>query len=301
MSTTIYNGYCLPNMDLMNLKLFCNELDVQRKNVLNEIVKEYFFKICISFVDNIILYPNSNDFGLDNNLNDTNLFSNLFFKFINQIKKDSESKEYSLFDLSMTICFIPTNDKILALLYCNNKKLIELFENNKLVSEYCYYDNTDRPNDISYSDWRKRGIEWDNALTGIRDNVKGYAKPCDVGLIYKPDLFSNLTRIDRDWNILFSEYPDIINKSKRSESFLRNQIDIFKKYEKDIDVVERFCNVFEENFGIKNYFSTEDEIRNFFQRNIINIDETLFGGTEVKDVKERVLNYYKEIINDCKK
>lgn len=35
MSTTIYNGYCLPNMDLMNLKLFCNELDVQRKNVLN--------------------------------------------------------------------------------------------------------------------------------------------------------------------------------------------------------------------------------------------------------------------------
>lgn len=301
MSTTIYNGYYLPNMSLLELKKFCNKLDIKRRKVLTEFVKEYFLKMCITFTDNIILEPKNNDFGLEKCLKDEDLFSYLFFKFVQQIKKDSESKEFGFFDFKMTICFIPQSDKILALLYCNNKKLSDLFISNEIVSEYCYFNNTDKPENISYKEWKKRKIEWENALTSIGDNVNGYAKPCDIGLLYEPDYLAPIVCVDHDWSVLFKDYFSIVNKKSRAKSFLYSNIDLVKKYEKNVDIVKKFCNVFEKNFGIKNYFNTEDEIRNFFQENIIDINESFFDNKELKDVKERVLNYYKEIINDYKK
>lgn len=43
MSTKIYNGYVLPNMNLLELKQFCCKLDIERKNAIDKFVKKHFF------------------------------------------------------------------------------------------------------------------------------------------------------------------------------------------------------------------------------------------------------------------
>lgn len=96
---------------------------------------------------------------------------------------------------------------------------------------------------------------------------------------------------------LFKEFPEIINKETRVEKFLKNNIDLFKKYNKNVDVIKIFCDCFKNNFGVDNFFKTEGEIRNFFNKNIVSISEDLFKNT-VGDVKKEILNYYRRKVNE---
>lgn len=299
MSTKIYNGYVLPNMNLLELKHFCCKLDIERKNAIDKFVKKHFFQSIISFIDKLILEPDKNDIFIDRELKNDNLFFMTYFDFCKMIEHDSESKEYGLFDLKMTICFLPMKDKILALLYCNNRDLTKVFTENELVSEYCYFNNSDKPDEISEVEWEKRRIEWEEVLTELIPNAsKGYAAPCDVGLCYEPDYLNYIQcRVHWLFEDLFKEFPEIINKELRSEKFLNNNINLFKKYNKNIDVVKRFCDCFKNNFGVDNFFKTEDEIRNFFIKNIVSIPEDLFKN-KIGDVKKEILSYYGKIVNE---
>ena len=62
------------------------------------------------------------------------------------------------------LCLFPLEDKILAMFFSQQNIFRDVWESFDQVEEYCYWNNTDKPEDISYEDWKIRGRDWDKAL-----------------------------------------------------------------------------------------------------------------------------------------
>ena len=85
-------------------------------------------------------------------------------RILHDLIEKAKTEWDSFFDFGFSVSFIPRRDKILCLLYAEQKAFIEFWRNLEDVEEYAYWDNTDEPEDIDYEDWKARGKEWDDAL-----------------------------------------------------------------------------------------------------------------------------------------
>lgn len=69
--------------------------------------------------------------------------------------------------LSFRLAVLPAYRKTLAVPFTENQALSQAFLNHPAVSEYGYWDNTDRPEDLSRKQWDARKRAWNQALPGI--------------------------------------------------------------------------------------------------------------------------------------
>lgn len=109
--------------------------------------------------------------------------------FTNKVKESILSEEIlnSDYDYSCSMTIHPLKDKTLLLLFSQrneyNKlfgewdKEEEIYTKNKFdfIDEYNYYNNIDRPKNISENDWEVREKDWNNAI--------GYNAPSERGMI----------------------------------------------------------------------------------------------------------------------
>ncbi|MFW6219340.1 MAG: hypothetical protein ACOC33_00600 [bacterium] len=176
MSTKIYNGYKLKNnMSFQKITIFCQ--------MIGDLINEEREKLIVSlftniFIDDLICilsggYPQ-----------DKNLKFLISFEIYNEYKKRSDKIKQTkqrdpLYDFEFEIVFIPIKNKILCLLYTEQSNFIKIWENQSEIEEYGYWNNTDKPENLSEKDWDKRKIDWDEALPN-------YSIPSNRGLIYNP-------------------------------------------------------------------------------------------------------------------
>lgn len=66
------------------------------------------------------------------------------------------------FDLS--IGREPATGRIMLLRFCEQQPLIDLFEAMSEVEPYPYWNNTDRPDELTQEEWDARGAEWDRLV-----------------------------------------------------------------------------------------------------------------------------------------
>lgn len=65
---------------------------------------------------------------------------------------------------NVEIIFFPIEDKILALFFSNDPEYENIFEQIDIVSEYNYFNNTDKPKETSNEEWEIREKEWERVL-----------------------------------------------------------------------------------------------------------------------------------------
>lgn len=105
---------------------------------------------------------------------------------ISTLKDDQEklkntSNSVRLFDLDFeyTVMLFPCNDKTLLLYYTEEPVLQEHFLKLSYTSDYHYQDSSDRPDNISKEEWKKRMLDWEFVLGG-----NGWGKPIENGLCF---------------------------------------------------------------------------------------------------------------------
>jgi hypothetical protein len=139
-------------------------------------------------------------------------------------------------DYSYSICVIPiSNEKILFTAYGSelvNYLNKEINTNGKLckkynLSYYGYWNNTDKPDDLSDEDWDKRENDWDKALS------KGHGIPnkCGMGIDlfnYKWDL--SLRNIMADWDEFAKNFPSLEKRVERKVRYILLDEFINNKY-----------------------------------------------------------------------
>lgn len=138
MSVKIYNGYTLPNYTLQELLQFCREA----KKVIEDTVKEHARSFC------------KTDYYIKN-------YVELLDRAMH-VKRTGQRDP--LVDVSFDVTFFPIKNKLLAITFMDNKTLEKAWESLKGVEEYSYWNNTDKPEEVSKADWKNRENDWNEAL-----------------------------------------------------------------------------------------------------------------------------------------
>lgn len=286
MSTKIFNGFIInkkvPSYELIKM------LNIMREEV-NGLYEEILVKDFIKFVSKIL----DNKYCM--NKREYNLYLKKELKcteedviyriFKNEVDKciNSEERIYSDYDYSCSMTVHPLKNKTLLMLFSQKseyKKIFgewdkegEVFTKNKFdfIDEYTYYNNTDKPKNVSNSAWEQRSKDWDNAL--------GYKAPSEVGMIVEfvnaKDLNENILflNLKKELENIYDErikriakkyvnkkYNIKIIKELGKESDIHSYIRLYEKmirapkYQKDIITAEkRFRKILPLSYDVRSY------------------------------------------------
>lgn len=223
-----YVGMCL-YADMINSILY-EEYDRRSKGEeesIKTVLKKYIDENDKDFSFNVNLYPKLKLFTIGSILE-------------KKIKEAKISDLKSSFDISCLIQIIKIEDKILALIYTQNNEYINEFEKISFVKEYNYWNNTDKPDDISSQEWEERNRIWDLVFKyGYSDRV-GFTIDCLPMSLINSMTYNNKKLL---------EYPNNITKEKRANAILDKDAFIRKyteennlPYKDEYDILRLFTD-----------------------------------------------------------
>ena len=167
MSTKIYNGYRIPCMSLAELHSFMQDLTFRVRAEARVIYTQWIARQATSVVDAITLGYAEKTYR-----------HGILVESVWDTNKLLEDNSHPL-SLDFSVVIIPIPKKILCLVYTTEHRLREIWDSMPGVEEYAYWDNTDRPDELTEGQWRRRAHNWGLALPGYEpSNVYGMTIEC---------------------------------------------------------------------------------------------------------------------------
>ena len=206
MSTKIYDGFRLKNMTLNKLQDWSMEFREKIKVVNQELIAKHQAFICSRLIDFAFIFDSKNflDIWKEHNLTLSHYPFAVALEIMNQRRKkiDQTDRRDPEFDFSCEIVFIPVKSQVLGIPYTEQEEHIKIIESMPGYEEYGYWNNTDRPDNLSEARWDKRRDDWDLALPGLGiSNLSGFKITCK----------------DKSWvdiKVIASYIPDIKTRAK---------------------------------------------------------------------------------------
>lgn len=261
MSTKIYNGYSLPLMTLKELTEFIKSFRKQAEKKAGELIAVYMAHEISELIDDLLfldeeifvrrhlLYKKEKEKlreqekliekGIDIPEEDrvSLRFESYPHRYAHGMVYRKAQERYDeiqrtqhrdpVVDFDCNACFIPLEDKVVALFYSEQDELEKLWKAHPDVSYYGYWNNTDPDEEASDEEWEQRKRDWDEALPGLgipmengicADFVKGfvnrqYISP-SLTLASIPSVYERAKRIadervmDRKFNEIKASKPE---------------------------------------------------------------------------------------------
>lgn len=181
MSTKIYNGYeiQIKNATLRQLTTFISEVQKDIRSACLELMSRKAADIATEIIDGPILLASKKYTIAGTEFEEwtwrspasfaDNLLRDKYKKIKTTMQRDPE------YDFEFEVCFMPCDERTLALLYVEQEKYTSIWENHPKVKDYHYQNQTDRPKGISKAEWEERSISWDKALAVTQGGGSGAA------------------------------------------------------------------------------------------------------------------------------
>jgi len=166
MSIKIFNGYKFNQyMSLEELSEFVSELRIGIKKKAISFAEEEVAKLAVNMIDyNKILGMEKlkSYYGGITISDEFNPFYNSWLLLDNFYYFNKKIDLYTV-----NTVFFPIEKKLLVLFYSNHR-YFSVFNKTKMVSEYCYFNNTDKPENISSKEWIQREKDWEKLCLMVR-------------------------------------------------------------------------------------------------------------------------------------
>lgn len=253
MSTKIYNGYALSLLTLKQLCVWTNQLRGHIEIAADNKYKKRRMQLAVEILDHHtmgnlkpgipyegVTWENKSPWWIAFEISESN--------YRRVIKERTRSPED---DYSFSIQLIPTDTKILVLLYCEDKRYTDIFESMPSIHPYPYWNNTDRPDELTDEQWELRGKEWDNALGNDPPARHGFAVECVADYLL-PKSFSEVK--DEEFPIFQSR---VVNMAR-----VKMSNDYIAKNFKSEDGTDGFMNALR---TFRNYEDTSEYQHDFVQ------------------------------------
>jgi len=85
---------------------------------------------------------------------------------IREYKKQSSSHVRNIFDMDVSVAFRQHNGRIYLIPYCDMmmRDVLDFLDDSEKVSDFAYWNNTDRPEEITDEEWDHRRDIWNELL-----------------------------------------------------------------------------------------------------------------------------------------
>lgn len=306
MSTKIYDGCRFKNnpKNLYEVKDILNKFKEKALKYYQEKYNKLFASIFYSIFDEAVLYKKVshrflgfknrkeedryfNKYELHSIFDEIRIYENSYLRQLITEDIDNKSKvfrnqldrfhPYSEYDFYCSVMLFPSKNNLLALVITEDEEVKEMFVEMEEIEEYPYWDNTDRPDNMTDKEWEKRRDEWDKTI--------GYKRLSEVGFQYNiiEDLFLLRNKVEwesiqkyirspeeraksRAGNILFAEWSK--DKIDYIADHLISSLEEYENYKKEnIEKLNDKTN--EILLKLKKDFTEEDwhiEINNFAEK-----------------------------------
>lgn len=239
MSTKIHNGFVFNTTDIMEVYEHINEFRKKLQPLVYNKTVQYFAEECT------ILYDMKTLSGGKIH----GIFNEVFTQFT--VKQDEVRvkmvRDPSV-DFQFSIVVIPTKDKFYGMFYTEQKDFADLWSKSDMITPYIYYNNVDRPEDITEDEWNERGKVWDSLLDPFN------AIPSQAGFTFSviPDQTYDVPRI-----------KDVINAipSITDRVAARARDNMFKRFGKDKTITSN--NVIKVVREFNEYMKTDESEKKY--------------------------------------
>lgn len=192
MSTKIYGGRIAPKLgiqDLLEQFIRCKHLFVGKARKLfytkmyEQVLADYYFlsKGNVNHLNTFYHLPESEgismaDFWRQHIKKSNNKTSEKFLWFFRAYQeKVNKCLKYCLdnhkkyeYDFTFNLCVYPyaktIKNKSLMVIFTESDELEKYFDDLPFVQDYHYQNSTDKPDDVSSADWKKRIRDWDRVI-----------------------------------------------------------------------------------------------------------------------------------------
>lgn len=164
MSTKIHNGYKISVSGINDVMALLDAVVVDYDRVVPDLVAKQVALLFANEYDYLVFLQRREDAA---KLTVTKFYGEIVER---QQKVNTSGRRDPACDYGFEIAIFPGGYKYkdtLALAYVERKELLELFTSRPEVSEFAYWDNTDRPDGITDEAWEERGKAWDAVCPDI--------------------------------------------------------------------------------------------------------------------------------------
>lgn len=192
MSTKIHNGYIIEkSFDILELLKFLKDFQDKAQQERDRQTSRFLTSEFIRKFDKETILGEKPD--------PIEILSQMWIDVSTRAHKVYKTNQRDpLVDFGCEVTIIPHNDKLLALLFCEQKTYEEIWKSYPFVKDYHYQNSTDKPDTISREDWDERSQNWDEAIpttpaeNGFSFTVVDYSWP----IFQKSDLNLYLPSIE---------------------------------------------------------------------------------------------------------
>lgn len=305
MSIKIYDGCIIRNTSILEFTKLINQIRVKSADILKQmLIKRWVNKIEDMVNDYQLLTLKNFHKKYFHTEKQKNYFSKSIFRYaedyIREEMRKDENSTYridSYFDFVFSVVFFPYKEDILCFPIYRQKEFKEIWNSFKEIEEYGYWDNTDQPENISYEDFKKRGLIWEEvmnynskstwipALNGFTaEIITSYSAECTLYTIRVEDILKNITSTEQE---RINDYAESLTNSIIYKKILKSRKLASKNEntnDKDNDLIDNFWEISKQVKDI--YKSEEGQI--LLKKNEIKISQKIKPITKdliIKDVR----------------
>ena len=154
MSTKIYGGLRFKSRNIFEIHEQIQGLRGTVSREQERIHLSYLATRCARMIDNRLVR------GIPFEGSPLNAATTDLEQRIDKARKQSDP----ICDVSGEIAIMPFQKRFYAMVFAANKDINNILSSKEIFDEYCYYDNTDRPEEISAREWRIREKVWTGIL-----------------------------------------------------------------------------------------------------------------------------------------
>jgi hypothetical protein len=170
MSTKIYNGYRIKGATTLDEAFAALNTDANRKWVatrIEELTREYLALRVTRVIDRSYLEPDNEEA--------VRAAKHAVMSCLSELWKDqrearAEGRRDHLIDFDLDVSLIPVGKRqhrqVVALIFAQRECHRDWFSKLDCVEDFSYWDNSDRPEEVSAPEWRKRKRVWEQACPG---------------------------------------------------------------------------------------------------------------------------------------
>lgn len=160
MSTKIYNGFIIKeDLSLIQLKVLIMRLRKKAQRIIRKELLDLTTIESINLIDRIAMGKevcSEWKRPLISYVKDK-----IEKRYINIVKTQRRDPEY---DFYFDIVILPIKNKILLMAFAERNSLLNLIRNQTWIEEYCYWNNSNEPENVTDEEWKQREVDWDEAL-----------------------------------------------------------------------------------------------------------------------------------------
>ncbi|NTF17813.1 hypothetical protein G6L37_05320 [Agrobacterium rubi] len=174
MSTKIYNGFKLREHDMARIHQILMDWRTELRLLHQQAASRFIAEIATNMIDEETLEPGCHK-------GETPFTKGLSLLWDMQAEVKKTQRRNPVVDFEFCISLLPFEGGIYGIAYTEQHAWRDLWMSKPFVEDFAYWDNTDKPDEVSEADWDERGRVWDAILASAiltAPSMAGFSADC---------------------------------------------------------------------------------------------------------------------------